>query len=48
HNHLARPGLHEIAPGQTLCESAGVGNFLGIRINSPGDAIFLSIDDPKQ
>ncbi|NLF61422.1 MAG: hypothetical protein GX574_09750 [Lentisphaerae bacterium] len=48
HNYLARPGLHEIAPGQTLCESAGVGNFLGIRINSQGDAIFLSIDEPKQ
>jgi len=48
HNHLARPGLHELAPGRTLCESAGVGNFLGIRINSPGDAIFLSIDEPKQ
>jgi len=48
HNHLARPGLHELASRRTLCESAGVGNFLGIRINSSGDAIFLSIDEPKQ
>ncbi len=48
HNYLARPGLHEIAPGQTLCESDGVGNFLCIRIIRQGDAIFLSIDEPKQ
>ena len=47
HNRLARPGLHELAPGQTLCESAGVGNFLGIRINSPGDAVFLDIGGPE-
>lgn len=45
HNHLARPGRHELAPGQTLCESAGVGNFLGIRLNSPGDVIFLTIEE---
>ncbi len=40
---LARPGLHEIAPGRFLCETSGVGGFLGIRINSPPDVTILDI-----
>ena len=40
---LARPGLHEIAPGRFLCETGGVGGFLGIRINSPPDVTILDI-----
>ena len=42
---LARPGLHSLSGGRVLCESAGVGAYLGVRINSPADVTVLDIGE---
>jgi predicted MPP superfamily phosphohydrolase len=42
---LARPGLHALKSGRVLCESAGVGAYLGLRINSPADVTVLDIGE---
>lgn len=44
---LARPGLHALAGGRVLCESAGVGAYLGVRVNSPADATVLDIGEDE-
>lgn len=40
---LARPGLHVLKQGRVLCESAGIGAYLGVRLNSPADVTMLEI-----
>ncbi|HQL09202.1 MAG TPA: metallophosphoesterase [Lentisphaeria bacterium] len=42
---LARPGLHALKGGRVLCESAGVGAYLGVRLNSPADVTVLDIGE---
>lgn len=45
---LARPGLHALPDERILCESAGIGAYLGVRLNSPADVTLLDIGDGEE